>query len=227
MNRLKKIKNYFQREWIDFLIFGISVIAIVSALTMVIQIKNIKAEMAKMKTEIVEIAEEQDRLETFAIEQSERLNSFQAEYEETAETIVGFERDIPLSLELQEYTYYICNAYDVDYDIVLAIMQVESGFTNVISKSGNDFGICQINKVNHEWLDTQYGLNNMLDERQNIKACVIILSDIKKNEYFDTNDKILMAYNMGQSGAIKAIESGTLSTEYTLKVNKAIEEIRK
>lgn len=227
MNRLRKIKNYFQREWIDFLIFGISVIAIVSALTMVIQIKNIKAEIAKMKIEIVEIAEEQDRLETFAIEQSERLNSFQAEYEETAETIVGFERDIPLSLELQEYTYYICNAYDVDYDMVLAIMQVESGFTNVISKSGNDFGICQINKVNHEWLDTQYGLNDMLDERQNIKACVVILNDIQQNEYFDTPEKVLMAYNMGQGGARKAIENGTTETDYTIKIYKAKEELKR
>lgn len=194
---------------------------------MVIQINQINQDIKTLQAEIEVLADEQERLETFAIEQSERLNSFQAGYEETAETIVGFERDIPLSLELQEYTYYICNAYDVDYDIVLAIMQVESKFTNVISKSGNDFGICQINKVNHEWLDTQYGLNDMLDERQNIKACVIILSDISKNEYFDTNDKILMAYNMGQGGARKAIESGTLSTEYTRKVNKAIEEIRK
>lgn len=223
MNKLRKIKNYFQREWIDFLIFGISVIAIVSALTMFIQIKNIKVEMAKMKTEIVEIAEEQDRLESLAIEQSERLNNFM---EENGIVVEKYIYDIPLSEDLQTYTYELCKAYDVEYETVLAIMQVESYFTNVVS-AGGDYGLCQINKVNHEWLYEKYGLDNMLDERQNIKACVVMLNNIQQNKYFDTPEKVLMAYNMGQSGAKKAIENGTTETDYTIKIYKTKEELKR
>lgn len=226
MNRLRKIKNYFQREWIDFLIFGISVIAIVSALTMVIQIKNIKVEIAKMKTEIVEIAEEQDRLESLAIEQSERLNNFMSAYEENGMVVENYIYDIPLSEDLQTYTYELCKAYDVEYETVLAIMQVESYFTNVVS-AGGDYGLCQINKVNHEWLFERYGLDNMLDERQNIKACVVMLNDIQQNEHFNTPEKVLMAYNMGQGGAKKAIENGTTETDYTIKIYKAKEELKR
>lgn len=225
MNRLRKIKNYFQREWIDFVIFGISVIAIISASIMVIQIKDIKSEIAEMKTEIVELAEEQDTLESLAIEQSERMNNFMSAYEESGNVVENYIYDIPLSEELQTYTYELCKAYDVEYETVLAIMQVESYFTNVVS-AGGDYGLCQINKVNHEWLFKKYGLDNMLDKRQNIKACVVMLNDIQQNEYFDTPEKVLMAYNMGQGGAKKAIENGITETDYTIKIYKAKEELK-
>lgn len=221
MNKLKKIKAYFQREWIDFLIFGISAVAIISATIMVIQIREINAELEEISNEIVELQDEQARIDILTDEHAERINRILAEYE--AEK-TSYLYDIPLSEDLQKYTYELCRAYEVDYETVLAIMQIESYYTNVVS-AGGDYGLCQINKVNHEWLYENYGLDDMLDEHQNIKACVVMLNDIQQNEYFDTPEKVLMAYNMGQGGAKKAIENGVTETNYTKKVYNAIETL--
>jgi len=132
-------------------------------------------------------------------------------------------RDIPLSDELQEYTYGIAQKYNVDYDLMLAIMQTESQFQNVISDNGEDIGLCQINTINAEWLYTDYGIYNLMDERQNIEACAIILS--KLQEQFESENHVVMAYNLGASKAEKYISSGKI-TEYTEKVYENMKEIK-
>ena len=132
-------------------------------------------------------------------------------------------RDIPLSDELQEYTYGIAQKYNVDYDLMLAIMQTESQFQNVISDNSEDIGLCQINAINAEWLYTDYGIYNLMDERQNIEACAIILDKLQGQ--FDDESHVVMAYNLGAGKAEKYIRSGKI-TEYTEKVYENMEEIK-
>src|SRR5690606_36348654 len=36
--------------------------------------------------------------------------------------------DIPLSEELQKFTYETCQEYDIEYELALAVMQLESDF---------------------------------------------------------------------------------------------------
>jgi soluble lytic murein transglycosylase-like protein len=60
------------------------------------------------------------------------------------------------------------------------------------------------------------GLYDMLDEKQNITAGVIILSELQSE--FDTTESILMAYNLGASKANKYLAKGITSTEYTQKI---------
>ena len=134
-----------------------------------------------------------------------------------------YKRDIPLSDELQSYTYETATEYGVNYDLMLAIMQTESQFNNVISDNGEDIGLCQINSINAEWLYTDYGIYNLMDERQNIKACAIILSKLQGQ--FESESHVVMAYNLGASKAQKYIQSGEI-TEYTEKVYENMEEIK-
>jgi soluble lytic murein transglycosylase-like protein len=131
--------------------------------------------------------------------------------------------DIPLSAELQEFTYEKCVQYDVDYIMVLAIMQKESTFQSDLVYEGN-YGLMQINRSNHKYLKEHLGTTDFLDPKQNIEAGVFWLSGIYQN---NTNpEKILMVYNMGGSIAQGLWDLGRESTGYSRAVMRAMDEIR-
>lgn len=128
---------------------------------------------------------------------------------------------IPLSDELQEYTQTLCRIYEVDYKLALAVMSVESDFRpNLISRT-NDYGIMQINKVNHKRLKGALGITDFLDPYQNILAGVAMLSEL--NGYSTT--QALMIYNCGASGAKNLWEKGIKKTAYTDKVQARMEKL--
>lgn len=121
--------------------------------------------------------------------------------------------DIPLTEELQEYTFTICEEYGVDYEMVLALMNRESEYkAGVISKTG-DYGIMQINKVNHEWLREKLGITDFLDPEQSILSGVYMLSDLTRK--YEDPHRILMAYNMGERGARDYVSRGNTSSSYS------------
>ena len=107
--------------------------------------------------------------------------------------------DIPLSKELQEYTFTLCEENDLDYELILAIMEQESDYQERAISKTNDYGIMQINKANHRWLHEKLGIDNFLDAEQNIQAGIYMLTDLT-HSYGNTH-KVLMAYNTGEAGA--------------------------
>lgn len=128
--------------------------------------------------------------------------------------------DVDLDEITQDFIFVEAGEAGVDYELVIAIIIHESHCDpSVISKT-NDYGLMQINQINHEWLAEEYELTNMLDPRQNIIAGITILAQHSK--YYDGTDtglhKMLMAYNMGATGAANAWAKGTYSTAYTREV---------
>ena len=124
--------------------------------------------------------------------------------------------DCELPAELQEYTYYLCEAYYIDFDFVMALMYAESSFrTDVVSDTG-DYRLMQINSVNHEKLTENLGITDFTDPYQNIRAGVYILRGLF--EKYDDAAKVLMAYNMGDYGASVLWDKGVYSTTYTNKI---------
>src|SRR5690606_9641498 len=101
--------------------------------------------------------------------------------------------DIPLSKELQEYTYKKCQESMVPYELVLAIMKVESNYKSDLISRTNDYGLMQINKVNHGWLKKKLGVTDFLDPKQSIDCGVYMLKELF-DKYSDEH-KVLMAYN--------------------------------
>lgn len=131
---------------------------------------------------------------------------------------------IPLSEELQRYTYKQCvdnNCVDY-YETVLALMWQESNFNPATVSSTGDYGIMQINTINHSRLSQALGINNFLDAKQNIAGGVYILSDLIKK--YDSENLVLMAYNMGEGGAAAQWEKGIYSSSYS---NNIIEKKNK
>lgn len=126
--------------------------------------------------------------------------------------------DIPLSVELQEYTYQRCEALGlvapgIDYPTALALMGKESEYTADAVSATGDYGLMQINTINHDWLREDLGITDFLDAKQSIDAGTEMLAQLSA-KYSDPH-KVLMAYNMGEGGASKLWAQGITSSEYS------------
>lgn len=121
-----------------------------------------------------------------------------------------------LPVELQEYTYYLCEAYYIDFEFVMALMYVESSFRADVVSGTNDYGLLQINKCNHKQLQENLGVTDFLEPYQNIRAGLYILRGLF--EKYDEPALVLMAYNMGEYGASVLWENGVYETTHSLKV---------
>lgn len=135
--------------------------------------------------------------------------------------------DVPLDGDVQEYILELCNQYEMDPVLVLAVMHVETRFDPAaVSKTG-DYGLMQINKVNHEGYRKILGITDFLDAKQGALAGIYMLWDLREHYGCDTENKILMAYNRGIGGAKKLWKQGIYSNTYTEEVAKAKRTIRK
>ena len=130
--------------------------------------------------------------------------------------------DIPMDEELQEFIYCLSYGYNIDFPFVMALIKQESDFqSNVISKT-NDYGLMQLNEINHEWLTEKFGITDFLDPYQNTRSGIFILR--KLFEKYEDPEKVLMVYNMGETGARRLWEKGIYATNYTKVVMKKVAE---
>lgn len=126
--------------------------------------------------------------------------------------------DCALDVETQEFVYYLCEAYQIDWTLVMAMMKHESSYkADVVSKT-NDYGLMQINECNHKWLSETLGITDFLDKEQNIRAGVFVLR--KLFEEYTEPGLVLMAYNMGANSAEKLWNKGIYSTPYSQTIMK-------
>lgn len=124
--------------------------------------------------------------------------------------------DCKMPEEQQEFTYYLCTGYNLDFTLVMALIQNESSFDPSVVSATHDYGYMQINEMNHQWLTDTLGVTNFTDPYQNIRAGVFVLRKLYER-YQDTN-MVLMAYNMGEDAAARLWEKGIYSTDYTEKI---------
>lgn len=119
-----------------------------------------------------------------------------------------------LAYDLQETMQACCEEYGVPYALALAVADVESRFDPDATSGTNDYGLMQINQVNHGWFLEQ-GIDPMT-YTGNIEAGVMLLGDYLTA--YGEPELAVMAYNCGLSGAQSLWASGTYSTEHSRKV---------
>lgn len=124
-----------------------------------------------------------------------------------------------LAYDLQETMQDCCERYGVPYALALAIAEVETHFDPDAVSPTNDYGLMQINKCNHEWLQS-LGMDP-LTRTGNIEAGLYMIGSYLER-YGDT-EMALMAYNNGPGGAKKLWDAGTYQTDYTRRVMSALE----
>lgn len=132
------------------------------------------------------------------------------------ETSDIFYFDVPLSHSLQRYIYEICADENVPVTLVYAMIEHESQFNPEIVSKTDDYGLMQINEVNHTWLNEEYRCADMLDPYQNVFCGIKVIGSYIQN--YNDYGLALMAYNMGDYGAKKAWENGIKSTSYSESV---------
>jgi len=130
---------------------------------------------------------------------------------------------IKLSKELQEYTYVVCKRNSVDYELVLAMMWLESDFNESLISDTDDYGLMQINIVNHNDLREALGITDFLDGKQSIRCGVYMIKDLLKK--YDVRHALL-AYNNGEGGAAKLHKRGIYSTAYDRVILEKKEQLK-
>ena len=124
-----------------------------------------------------------------------------------------------LIYDLQETMQDCCEEYGVPYALALAIAEVETHFDPDAVSGTGDYGLMQINSINHEWF-SEIGFDVMTYDG-NIEAGIYIISQ-HLNKY-GKPELALMAYNSGPTGAQKLWDAGTFQTDYSRKVMAAFE----
>ena len=125
--------------------------------------------------------------------------------------------DVPLSDSLQRYLYEICADEGVPVTLVMAMIEYESEFDPEAVSQTDDYGLMQINAVNHERLNEEYRCADMMNPYQNVFCGVTIIGSYIER-YDGDLTKALMAYNMGDSGAQEAWSNGVTSTSYAADI---------
>ena len=134
-------------------------------------------------------------------------------------------QDTPLlSADLDATTqwaiYDVCDRDDQLFCTVMAIAWKESLYqTDTIGDSGDSIGMMQINtRWNTDRME-RLGVTNLTDPVQSSMVAVDLLRELA--ETFDSgisDTTTLMAYNMGPTGAKRAMDAGTYETTYTQEV---------
>lgn len=122
--------------------------------------------------------------------------------------------DVPLSHELQDYIFALCEEKNVPSRLVIAMIETESSFRSDVISGTDDYGLMQINACNHEWMSERYGVTDFLDPFQNVLCGISYIAGHLDNCDGDI-EMALMSYNMGGYGASLLWEKGVYSTAYS------------
>ena len=138
--------------------------------------------------------------------------------------------DIPFDDSLQDELYQLCDEYseyfdcEIDPKMMLAVIQIESSYTADIVSHGN-YGLCQINKVNHGWLSERLEITDFLDPVQNMRAGVYLYG-----KYLSATDgdihKSAMMYQYGETGAKRRFDVGIYESVYSRKLVEVMENLK-
>lgn len=124
---------------------------------------------------------------------------------------------VKLTEELQRFLYEKCQVYNVDYELVLAIIGCESGWDVNVVSDGQYYGLGMISTVAMPQLSSELGITNLSDPKQNMEAiCFLMAEKLIIND--NSIPAALMSYNKGQTGAEVYFKQGIYETGYTIKV---------
>jgi hypothetical protein len=136
--------------------------------------------------------------------------------------------NIPLSEELLNYTFDLCEENDIPYTLMLAIMAVESNFNPKLVSSTSDYGLVQIHKPNIKPFAEAAGIEKVdpLNPSHNIRLGVYYLKYLKdkwfKYGFSDEQNYYMtvLSYNRGERLALDWVKRNGWKNTYVSKVSK-------
>jgi soluble lytic murein transglycosylase-like protein len=133
--------------------------------------------------------------------------------------------NVPLSNDIQDHIFEVCDEYGIAPALVVAMIAQESDFgAHKVGDGGDSAGLLQVQRKWHQERMDRLGCDNLLDPYQNITVAVDYIAELK-----DINPDlywVLMAYNGGCRYATKRMESGQYS-EYAVEVTQYAAELER
>lgn len=117
----------------------------------------------------------------------------------------------PLDDDTQQMILDKAEHFNIDFAFTMAVIFKESSF-RPDADSGSSVGLMQINRINHEWLSKEVGFTDFFDPEQNVTAGLYMLRDLF--EKYEDPALVLMAYNMGETGAKRLWDKGIYTSDY-------------
>ena len=87
--------------------------------------------------------------------------------------------DVPLDDDLQIYIGELCRQYEVPANVVMAMIEVESGFdAELVGDGGNSWGLMQIYATQHTARCVRLGAWNLLDPKANVRVGIDFMAEL-------------------------------------------------
>ena len=182
-----------------------------------VQINRLTNTVEAFEPVVIQYVQELEESEDIT-EESEEPESVSEEESEEVTSVVEIlppRIDCRLDDATQQMILERCEELDLDFAFVMAVIFRESSF-KANADSGSSVGLMQINRVNHDWLSKELGITDFFDPEQNVKAGTYMLRQLF--EKYEDAGMVLMAYNMGESGARKLWNKGIYVTDYAESV---------
>lgn len=153
----------------------------------------------------------------------EEFRQMQEEYRDTYYEIPEeYQREGgSLPRDVQDHLFDLCEEKGVNPAVILAMIEVESGYRDDIIGPDQDSGYMQIIPRFHKERIKELGVTDVLDPKDNISLGVEFIAELL-GEYDGNYSKALTAYNAGRAGAYKYwFSAGVDASPYAKKVLKA------
>ena len=127
---------------------------------------------------------------------------------------------VDLDAETQWAIYEACGYDPGLFSLVMAIAEHESEFQpDLQGGNGQSIGMMQINTKWHTGRMEALGVTDLTDPVQCAAVAIDYLQELESRYGFEPeSEALLMAYNMGPSGARKALNEGRTSTDYSREI---------
>ena len=128
--------------------------------------------------------------------------------------------------KMQKYTYALCKEYDVPYELVIAVIERESGYVfDEIGDEGESKGYMQVYEAYHIDRMEELDCTDLMNPYQNVRVGIDYLADLM--EKYGTIQDALAAYNYGEKGAKEKLwNRGVYIYSYNESIIKRMREIR-
>lgn len=127
---------------------------------------------------------------------------------------------------LRSICVYVGDMYDISPELLQAVAWVESRYKVRATSHCNAKGLCQIMQKWHKARMERLGVTDLYDPYSSVLLCADLLDELSRHKYGKDIRFVLMAYNMGQGGAVKPYKSGKISS-YATKVLAKMDDLKK
>lgn len=150
---------------------------------------NQKQNVTKIiETKCEGIMNGQNNIETMTLQKEQENDLIELKY---------YIEAVPLSYAEQDYLQSACEEFDVPYALMLALIEKETNFKNVIGDSGKSFGYTQIQIKWHKERMNKIGAYDLMNPQDNFRTSCSLLSELLKDYGMERG---LTAYNRGKPG---------------------------